>query len=83
LIKKKQPLNTHGFLVAAGTLNYNWHIVKAPPKVIEYIVVHELAHLREHNHSPEFWNIAAVQLPQYEDAKQWLKSNGHELDEDF
>ncbi len=52
-------------------------------KVIDCIVVHTLAHLYEHNHSPEFWNIVAVQLPQYEDAKQWLKINGHELDEDF
>jgi hypothetical protein len=74
---------TWGSCTAAGTLNYNWRIVKAPPEVIDYIVVHELAHLREHNHSPEFWNIVAVQLPQYEDAKQWLKINGHELDEDF
>ena len=57
--------------------------IKALPEVIDYIVVHELAHLREHNHSPEFWNIVAVQLPQYEDAKQWLKINGHELYEDF
>jgi len=74
---------TWGSCTAAGTLNYNWRLVKAPPEVIDYIVVHELAHLREHNHSPEFWNIVAVQLPQYEDAKQWLKINGHELDEDF
>jgi len=72
-----------GSCTAAGTLNYNWRIVKAPSEVIDYIVVHELAHLREHNHSPEFWNIVAVQLPQYEEAKQWLKINGHELDEDF
>ena len=77
------PKYTWGSCTAAGTLNFNWRIVKAPPEVIDYIVVHELAHLREHNHSPEFWNIVAVQLPQYEDAKQWLKMNGHELDEDF
>jgi len=74
---------TWGSCTPAGTLNFNWRIVKAPPDVMDYIVVHELAHLREHNHSIEFWNIVAVQLPQYEDAKQWLKFNGHELDEDF
>lgn len=72
-----------GSCTPTGTLNFNWHIVKAPPEVMDYIVVHELAHLREHNHSPEFWNIVAVQIPQYEDAKKWLKLNGHELDEDF
>ena len=74
---------TWGSCTPAGTLNFNWRIVKAPSEVMDYIVVHELAHLREHNHSVEFWNIVAVQLPQYEDAKQWLKFNGHELDEDF
>jgi len=74
---------TWGSCTPAGTLNFNWRIVKAPPDVMDYIVVHELAHLREHNHSIEFWNMVAVQLPQYEDAKQWLKFNGHELDEDF
>ena len=72
-----------GSCTPAGTLNFNWRIVKAPSEVMDYIVVHELAHLREHNHSAEFWNIVAVQLPQYEDAKQWLRLNGHELDEDF
>jgi len=74
---------TWGSCTPAGTLNFNWRIVKAPPEVMDYIVVHELAHLREHNHSAEFWNIVAVQLPQYEDAKQWLKFNGNELDENF
>lgn len=74
---------TWGSCTPAGTLNFNWRIVKAPSEVMDYIVVHELAHLREHNHSAEFWNIVAVQLPQYEDAKQWLRLNGHELDEDF
>lgn len=74
---------TWGSCTPAGTLNFNWRIVKAPPEVMDYIVVHELAHLREHNHSAEFWNIVAVQLPQYEDSKQWLKFNGNELDEDF
>jgi len=74
---------TWGSCTPAGTLNFNWRIVKAPAEVMDYIVVHELAHLREHNHSAEFWNIVAVQLPQYEDAKQWLKFNGDELDEDF
>jgi len=74
---------TWGSCTPSGTLNFNWRIVKAPSDVIEDIVVHELAHLREHNHSIEFWKIVAVQLPQYEDAKQWLKFNGSELDEDF
>jgi predicted metal-dependent hydrolase len=74
---------TWGSCTPAGTLNFNWRIIKAPSDVMDYIVVHELAHLREHNHSRDFWNIVAVQIPQFEDAKLWLKYNGHELDEDF
>lgn len=72
-----------GSCTPAGTLNFNWRIIKAPSDVIDYIVVHELSHLRERNHSPEFWNIVAVQLPNYEESKQWLKLNGQEIEEDF
>ena len=51
--------------------------------VIEYIIVHELTHLLEANHTPEFWNRVAAQLPSYEKAKNWLKENGHLIEVDF
>jgi predicted metal-dependent hydrolase len=57
--------------------------MKAPMFVIDYIIVHELAHLLEPNHTPEFWNIVAVQVPRYELAKEWLRDNGSILEEDF
>jgi len=64
-------------------LNFNWRIIKAPIHVIDYLIVHELAHLIEHNHGPEFWNIVAIQLPNYEKAREWLKKNGNQLEVDF
>lgn len=66
-----------------GNINFNWRIIKAPRFVIEYLIVHELAHLRVSNHSPEFWNIVSIQVPMYEDAKLWLRGNGHMLEVDF
>jgi predicted metal-dependent hydrolase len=51
--------------------------------VIDYVIVHELAHLLEPNHTPRFWNIVAVQSPRGEEAKAWLRENGGVLEEDF
>ena len=62
---------------------FNWKIIKAPLHVVEYLVVHELAHLIERNHSSRFWNIVSIQVPNYEKAKKWLKVNGHLLEIDF
>jgi len=64
-------------------LNFNWRIIMAPVYVIDYIIVHELAHLIEPNHTPEFWNIISVQLPDYKKAKSWLKQNGNLLEVEF
>lgn len=66
-----------------NNLNFNWRILKAPLFVIDYLIVHELAHLLEANHTPQFWNIIAVQVPRYESAKEWLRTNGNLLEEDF
>lgn len=66
-----------------NNLNFNWRILKAPLFVIDYLIVHELAHLLEPNHTPQFWNIIAVQVPRYESAKEWLRTNGNLLEEDF
>jgi predicted metal-dependent hydrolase len=66
-----------------NNLNFNWRIIKAPVFVIDYLIVHELAHLLEPNHTPRFWNIIAVQAPRYELAKEWLREHGNLLEEDF
>jgi predicted metal-dependent hydrolase len=65
-----------GSCTLKGNLNFNWRLIKAPTYVINYVVVHELAHLIELNHSERFWNIVRVQLPNYLEAKEWLRENG-------
>ncbi|MBU1821969.1 MAG: M48 family metallopeptidase [Bacteroidetes bacterium] len=72
-----------GSCTSQNNLHFNWRLIKAPMRVVEYIIVHELAHLLEPNHTPAFWNIIAVQLPDYEKAKGWLKLYGHLLEVDF
>jgi predicted metal-dependent hydrolase len=62
-----------------GTLSLNWRLVMGPPDVLEYVVVHELAHLQESNHSEAFWSIVAEQLPDYEERRAWLRENRVEL----
>ncbi len=59
----------------AGTLNFSWRLVMAPLRVIDYVVVHELVHIEERNHSRQFWDKIKVLLPDYEKYKEWLKNN--------
>jgi len=68
-----------GSCTLKNNINFNWRIIKAPMYVVNYIIVHELAHFRETNHTPEFWNIVAVQIPNYQKAKDWLKKHGENL----
>lgn len=72
-----------GSCTPQNNLNFNWRIIKAPAFVLDYLVVHELAHLLEPNHSRRFWPIVAVQVPRCEEAKAWLKHNGGLLEVDF
>ena len=72
-----------GSCTPANNIIFNWRIIKAPMYVLEYLVAHELVHLMEGNHTPRFWNILSIQVPNYERAKTWLKKNGHMLEVDF
>jgi predicted metal-dependent hydrolase len=60
----------------AGTLNFHWVTILLPPSIVEYVVVHELVHLREPHHTPEFWLRVRRALPDYEPKKTWLAENG-------
>jgi predicted metal-dependent hydrolase len=62
-----------------GTLNFPWRLVMAPPPVIDYVIVHELAHLEIRNHSRLFWERVALMDPDYKRQQAWLKANGHKL----
>lgn len=65
-----------GSCTPQNNLNFNWRLIKAPMFVIDYVIVHELAHLLEPNHTPRFWNIISAQIGQMEKAKVWLKEHG-------
>ena len=60
-------------------LNFNWKLILAPPEVLDYVVVHELCHLKEINHSKAFWDEVGKVMPEYETYKLWLKENGWKL----
>lgn len=58
------------------TLSYNWHLILMPPEIQDYVVVHELCHLIEMNHSKAFWDKVGEVLPDYQKRRAWLKENG-------
>lgn len=62
-----------------GTLRFNWRVVMVPPALLEYIVVHELAHLRVRNHSPDFWNLVTAAVPDAQARRRRLKETGPHL----
>jgi predicted metal-dependent hydrolase len=62
-----------------GGLSFNWRIIQAPPLVFDYVVIHELAHCHEFNHSKKFWAIVASQMPDWRDQQHWLQCHGTEL----
>ncbi|QIO31341.1 M48 family metallopeptidase [Bradyrhizobium sp. 1(2017)] len=71
-----------GSCTVNDNVNFNWRLIKAPVFVIDYVVVHELAHLIEANHSSRFWSIIRTQLPSMEKARAWLKEHGQVLEEE-
>jgi predicted metal-dependent hydrolase len=68
-----------GSCSSTGTLGLNWRLLLAPPAISEYVVVHELAHLREMHHGEAFWAIVEWFDPGYEDHRAWLREHGAEL----
>jgi predicted metal-dependent hydrolase len=70
-----------GSCTVNNNVNFNWRLIKAPMSVIDYVVVHELAHLIEANHTPRFWNIVKAQIANMDKPKQWLKEHGQLLEQ--
>ncbi|MBC8868958.1 MAG: M48 family metallopeptidase [Planctomycetes bacterium] len=65
---------------AGGNLNFHWKCMMAPATVLDYIVVHELAHLIHANHTKAFWNEVDKVMPDYQERKEWLRANGAGMD---
>lgn len=62
-----------------GNISITWRLIMAPPHVIDYVIVHELAHLTHMNHSRRFWAKVKKHLPEHKEAKKWLVDHGHIL----
>lgn len=64
----------------SGDILYNWKIVIAPNRIVDYVVVHELCHLKQHDHSERFWKLVSQVIPDYLECKEWLRVNGRGLE---
>ncbi len=68
-----------GHCTSEGYIQYNWQIVLAPVAVVDYLVAHEVSHLRHHNHSRAFWQQVQAICPDYQRQRLWLREQGHRL----
>ena len=78
-IRVGDPRSRWGSCSTRGTLSFSWRLVMAPAWVADYVVVHELCHLRQMNHSPRFWQLVDEAYPSRRAAQAWLKRHGPEL----
>lgn len=68
-----------GSCSSKGNLNFNWRLIFAPEEVVDYIVIHELAHRKEMNHSKAFYDVVASVMPDYKEQQKWLREHGDSL----
>jgi hypothetical protein len=78
-VSVRDTVSRWGSCSSRGDLNFSWRLVMAPPLVLDYLAAHEVAHLKEMNHSHRFWAITHRLCPQTEEAERWLKRNGASL----
>ncbi len=78
-VRIKAQKSRWGSCSRQGNLNFNWKLILAPGWVLDYVVVHEICHLRHFNHSRDFWKLVAAVYPDYQETRQWLRKNGPEL----
>ena len=74
-IKVRSYKNRWGSCSSNGDISYNWKLIMAPEKIINYVIIHELCHLIHFNHSRNYWKEVSKKLPNYRKSKEWLKSN--------
>jgi predicted metal-dependent hydrolase len=78
-VKINEAKTRWGSCSYTGAINFTWRLILAPERVIDYVVVHELMHLKQPNHSFRFWNEVKNLVPDYKQDEKWLKNNGHRL----
>ena len=75
-IRLKDYKSRWGSCSINGDISYSWRIILAPHPIVDYVVVHELCHMLEHNHSKRYWQHVARHLPDYKEHRKWLRING-------
>lgn len=78
-IKIKTQKSRWGSCGIHNDININWLLIIAPPEILEYVVVHELCHIKVRNHSAHFWALVEEHLPDYQSRRHWLKKHGGSL----
>lgn len=78
-VRIKEQKTRWGSCSSKGNLNFNYRLIMAPLWILDYVVIHELCHLKHMNHSRDFWELVEVNFSKYKEAKQWLKDNGAKL----
>lgn len=78
-IRIKEQKSIWGSCSSKNNINFNWKLIMAPQAVLDYIVVHELCHLKHRDHSKSFWDLVEQVMPEYRLKRKWLKENGRSL----
>ena len=68
-----------GSCSSTGTVSFSWRLIMTPPKILEYVVAHEIAHLKEMNHSASFWHVVDELVYDAKISRKWLKNEGQDL----
>lgn len=75
----KENITNFGSCSSKGNINISFRVLFAPIEVLDYVIIHELAHLKEHNHSKAFWALVEKIVPNYKTHRKWLRENKHNL----
>ena len=78
-VRIKEQRTLWGSCSSRNNINLNFLLIMAPLKVIDYVIIHELVHTIHKNHSANFWSAVEAIMPNYKEAKHWLKENGYRL----
>ncbi len=78
-VSVKEYRSRWGCCFSDGRIYYNWKIIMAPEKIINYVIIHELCHLLEANHSGRYWALVEKRVPDWQEKRNWLRRNGHRL----
>ncbi|NMC36639.1 M48 family metallopeptidase [Candidatus Beckwithbacteria bacterium] len=79
VVRLKDQSSRWGSCSSASNLNFSWRLILTPPEVLNYVVIHELAHLTHMNHSRKFWDLVEKFDPDYREHRRWLNRYGHTI----